>query len=144
LESDIPKPPPKRFHLAINTSPVQSKVRPKPLTFETEVQTDKYIDIPQKVLPWPEQKGISVSTQIEDGDLFSFDREVEPLLNVLLSKTLEQARMEVLEEEEIKELKRLQRHYEEIRNRELSEVEALEDAENRRKQEIVFIIYLVE
>jgi hypothetical protein len=113
------------------------------LTFETEVQTDKYIDIPQKVLPWPEQKGISVSTQIEDGDLFSFDREVEPLLNVLLSKTLEQARMEVLEEEEIRELKRMQRHYEEIRNRELSEVEALEDAENRKKQEIVFIVNLV-
>jgi hypothetical protein len=76
-------------------------------------------------------------TQIEDGDLFCFDTEVKPLLNVLLSKTLEQARMEVLEEEEIKELKQQQRYYEEQRNRELAEVEALEDAENRRKQEIV-------
>ena len=137
LESDIPKPPQGRFHLAVNTSPVQSKVRPKPLTFETEVQTDKYIDIPEKVLPWPEQTGINKMTQIEDGDLFCFDTEVEPLLNVLLSKTLEQARMEVLEEEEIKELKQQQRYYEEQRNRELAEVEALEDAENRRKQEIV-------
>jgi hypothetical protein len=121
-----------------------SKVRPKPLTFETEVQTDKYIDIPQKVLPWPQQTGIEKMTQIEDGDLFCFDTEVEPLLNVLMSKILEQSRMEVLEEEEIKELKLQQRYFEEQRNRELAEVEALEEAENRRKQEIVICFNLVQ
>jgi hypothetical protein len=51
--------------------------------------------------------------------------------------------MEVLEEEEIKELKLQQRYYEEQRNRELAEVEALEDAENRRKQEMVYTINIV-
>lgn len=42
-------------------------------------------------------------TQIEEGDaeLFDFNAEVEPMLNVLCSKTLEQARMEVLEEKEL-------------------------------------------
>ena len=139
----MPKPPPNRFHLAVNTSPVMSKVRPKPFTLETEVQTDKYIDIPQKVLPWPQQTGIEKMTQIEDGDLFCFDTEVEPLLSVLMSKILEQSRMEVLEEEEIKELKLQQRYFEEQRNKELVEVDALEDAENRRKQEIVNCIYIV-
>ena len=33
------------------------------------------------------------------------DKEVEPMLNVLVLKTLEQARMEVLEEEELKIMK---------------------------------------
>lgn len=37
--------------------------------------------------------------------LFDFDAEVEPMLNVLCSKTLEQARMEVLEEEEYRIMK---------------------------------------
>ena len=48
------------------------------------------------------------STQIFDADvdLFDFDAEVEPMLNVLCLKTLEQARMEVLEEEELTIMKR--------------------------------------
>jgi hypothetical protein len=45
--------------------------------------------------------------------------------------------MEVLEEEEIREMKEKQRYFEELRNRELMEMERLEDAEVRRKQEIV-------
>ncbi len=36
----------------------------------------------------------------EDDELFDFNSEVEPMLNVLIQKTLEQARMTVLEEEE--------------------------------------------
>jgi len=47
------------------------------------------------------------STQIYEGDheLFDFNAEVEPMLNVLCSKTLEQARMEVLEETELEIIK---------------------------------------
>jgi radial spoke head protein 3 len=46
-------------------------------------------------------------TQIdgEDPELFHFDSSVEPMLIVLCNKTLEQARMEVLEEEEMRVLK---------------------------------------
>lgn len=46
-------------------------------------------------------------TQIfdEDPDLFDFDMEIEPMLNVLVGKTLEQARMMVLEEEELRIMK---------------------------------------
>ena len=133
---DVPKAPEGRNHLGVNTSPVTSKIRPKPLTFEVEAQTDAYVDRPQTPLFWPVQTGIEVMTQIEDGDLFHFDDEVAPILNVLLSKVLETSRMEVLEEEEIKEMKKKQRYFEEIRNVELTAVESLEDAENRRKEEI--------
>ena len=46
-------------------------------------------------------------TQIfdEDPELFDFDKEIEPMLNVLVTKTLEQARMMALEEEEIRIMK---------------------------------------
>jgi hypothetical protein len=43
--------------------------------------------------------GLDRETQIWDGDLFDFDYEVEPILQVLIGKCLEQSRMEVLEEE---------------------------------------------
>jgi len=37
--------------------------------------------------------------------LFDFDKEIEPMLNTLVSKTLEQARMLVLEGEELRVMK---------------------------------------
>jgi hypothetical protein len=51
--------------------------------------------------------------------LFNFNEEVEPMLNVLCSKTLEQARMEVLEETELDIMKSQQKEYEEVVNAEL-------------------------
>ena len=47
------------------------------------------------------------ATQIYDQDpeLFDFNAEVEPMLNVLCSKTLEQSLMEVNEEEELAVIK---------------------------------------
>jgi len=53
------------------------------------------------------------STQIYDGDyeLFDFDKEVEPMLNVLCEKVLEQARMEVLEENELAIIKQQSKEY---------------------------------
>ena len=68
--------------------------------------------------------------------MFDFDSEVEPMLNVLCDKTLEQARMEVLEEEELRIMKWQQKEYEEIRNAELIEAQRFEAAEERVKQEI--------
>jgi len=55
-----------------------------------------------------ELRGVTKKTLVEDNELFLFDDEVEPLLAVLCGKTLEGARMEVLEEEELAEMKRKQ------------------------------------
>ena len=137
LEIEVPKAPNGRKNLGVNTSPVASFVRPKPLTFEMGVQIDRYMDRAQIPLFWPEKTGIDVGTEILDGELFNFDEEVEPILNVLMSKIIEQSRMEVLEEEEIKEMKRKQREFEELRNRELCEVQKLEDKEARELAEKV-------
>jgi hypothetical protein len=125
---------------------VISTVRPKPLTFEIETQTGEYLDTPQIPLFWPVQTGIEIATQIEDGELFDFDEEVEPILNVLMSKILEQSRMEVLEEEEIRRMKEHQREFERLRNRELEEVQTLEKKEQRINEEkvredILYIFY---
>jgi hypothetical protein len=136
LHSEVLQPVKGREHVACGTDPVTSTIRPKPLTFEVEVQTEDYLDRPISPLGRPSYTNPEVSTQIEDGDLFHFDDEVAPILNVLITKTLDQSRMEVLEEEEIFEVKRKQRYFEELRNRELMEVQKLEDAEIRRKEEI--------
>lgn len=76
--------------------------------------------------------GVNQGTEVGDGDLFDFNKESEPILSVLCGKTLEQSRMEVLEEEELKVMKDSQKHYEEIRNVEIQEAEKLEEVEQKR------------
>lgn len=77
-------------------------------------------------------------TQIDEGDaeLFDFNAESEPLLNVLCSKTLEQARMEVLEEKELEIIQAQQKEYEEQVNAELIIAQRYEAAEKRCKEEV--------
>ena len=68
---------------------------------DVTTQTDAFMDRPPTPLFVPMKIGIDVQTQIEDGDL-DFDFEVEPILEVLVGKTLEQGLMEVMEEEELR------------------------------------------
>ena len=102
--------------------------------------TEFYLDRPPVPLFMPRMppKENCKGTQIndEDPDLFDFDAEIEPMLNVLINKTLDQARMMVLEEEELNIMQSQKKEYEEIRNAELIEAQRLDAAEMRRKQEL--------
>lgn len=57
--------------------------------------------------------------------------EVQPILEVLVGKTIEQALIEVLEEEELAALREQQRRFLEIRAAELSEAQRLEERERK-------------
>ena len=109
----------------------------KPPEQEQGVATEFYLDRPPVPLFQPKMpsKENCKATQIfdEDPDLFDFDKEIEPMLNVLVRKTLEQARMLVLEEEELNIMKQQKKEYEEVRNAELIEAQRLEAAETRRR-----------
>lgn len=70
-----------------------------PQETDAEAQTDAFLDRPATPLYVPLKVGADAATQIEVGELFNFDVEVEPLLEVLVGKTMEQALQEVCEEE---------------------------------------------
>jgi len=69
--------------------------------------------------------------------LFDFDMEVQPVLEVLVGKTIEQSLLEVMEEEELACLRAQQRAFEELRNNELAEVQRLQEQQRRRNEEKV-------
>ncbi len=98
-------------------------------------QTDAFLDRPATPLYVPKKEGVDSETQVYDGDLFDFDMEVEPVLEVLVGKTLEQGLMEVLEEEELANMRAHQEEFIELRNAELAETQRLEEAERRRFEE---------
>lgn len=81
--------------------------------------------------------------KVDVNEIFDFDLEVIPLLEVLVGKTLEVSMLEVMEEEEIDAIKKQQKHFEMIRQSELMEIQRLEadsirkfkEKERRKKQE---------
>lgn len=77
----------------------------------------------------PKVKGVSKKTLTEDNELFIYEDEVEPILSVLCGKTLELARMEVLQEEEIAEMQRQQTNFKNILMAENDEIKKMEELE---------------
>ena len=73
-------------------------------TKEVDSQTNEFQPRPPTPEYVPRKTGIDRTTQIspeEAARLFNFDQEVEPILNVIVYKTLEQALFEVEAEEEL-------------------------------------------
>lgn len=102
---------------------------------DMECQTDAFLDKPPTPLFIPAKTGKDVATEILEGELFDFDLEVKPMLEVLVGKTIEQSLLEVMEEEELANLRASQYAYEELRNIELAEVQRLEEQERRHREE---------
>ena len=80
----------------------------------------------------PQKRGVDKKTLTEDNELFDFDEEVKPILEVLCGKTLELSRMEVLEEEELREMKEQQDHYKRMLSAELNDIQRMEGQEAKK------------
>lgn len=81
--------------------------------------------------------GVDVSTEILEGDLFDFDSEVQPILETLVGRTLQQALTEVMHEEEIADLREQQQKMLAVREAELAELRRMEEQEKRLQGEKV-------
>merc|ERR1719161_2015022 len=125
-----------RKHMDIQTDSYLEELTERTVEFEAETQTDFLLDRPPSPLFMPAKVGVDVDTQVLEGELFDFDVECEPVLEVLVGKTLEQGMMEVLEEEELASLQRHQEEFERQRNAEMLEVQRMEAAEKRRADEM--------
>jgi len=71
-------------------------------TYEIATMTEFVFEQPSRYWPEARKKGVDKKTLIEDNELFLFNDEAEPILSVLCGKTLELARMEVMQEEELR------------------------------------------
>lgn len=131
-----PEPVAGRKNMDIQTDSYLEELTERAVEFEAETQTQFLLDRPPSPLFMPAKIGVDTMTQIEKGDLFDFDEECEPVLEVLVGKSLELSMMEVLEEEELESLRRHQEAFERKRNAELQEVQRMEAAEQRRQDEM--------
>jgi hypothetical protein len=96
-----------------------------------ETQTDEFQEVPEPAPYVPTKTGIDAATTIEDQtELFVFDEEVKPLLDILVWKTLEQACYELESEAEIEAIKQAMEGHQHRQAAEAAEV-------RQREQEII-------
>ena len=85
---DLQPGPPARIEVDL-TYFLTEQGRAKAEEQDVKTQTDVFQPRPETPPYVPKKTGIDKITQIEDYDLFDYDREVQPILNVLLTKTIE-------------------------------------------------------
>ncbi|CAD8104526.1 unnamed protein product [Paramecium sonneborni] len=112
------------------TDPNVEELTDKPPRHQKESQTEFIIEKVVLRLFMKEKTGIDQETQVwDDGELFNFEYEAEPILQVLVKKTLDLSRMEVLQEEELREMKEKQEYYQKLKQMEMAEQDRLEEKE---------------
>ncbi|XP_028823170.1 radial spoke head protein 3 homolog isoform X2 [Denticeps clupeoides] len=135
LRTRSPDPVEGRRHATIQTELYLEELSNWIDEASVECQTNAFTDTPATPLFVPAKSGKDAATQIEEGELFDFDMEVRPLVEVLVGKTVEQAQLEVMEEEELASLRAQQQAFHQLRNIELMEVQRLEEQQRRRREE---------
>ncbi|NXR64127.1 RSPH3 protein, partial [Rhadina sibilatrix] len=135
IRPGMPEPVKGREHVYVQTELYLEEISDRIIEIDGECQTDEFLDRPPTPLFIPAKTGKDVATQIEEGELFDFDIEVKPILEVLVGKTVEQALLEVMEEEELAQLLSHQRAFVELRNAEFAELQRLEEQDRRIREE---------
>ena len=99
--SSTPPPVAGRMHMDMQTDDFIEELTGKPVETDAGTQTQAFMDRPASPLFVRAKTGVDVVTQILPGDLFDFDLEVEPVLEVLVGKTIHVAMLELMQEEEL-------------------------------------------
>ena len=129
----IPKP--ERVHQGINIFRNLIEEEKKIVMVDLGIQSDEieYDEIENEKKFLPQKLGKDEATQIMDGDLFDFDKDVQPLLTVVVGKTLEQSILELEQEQEIENLKQAKLMYSKKRNDDSKRIKNLEEKEIQKK-----------
>jgi hypothetical protein len=107
----------------------------KPQLREAESQTDDENVQQRQTVVVPCIPTADASTQLDEGVLFDFDEEVEPILEVLIGRVLSEAKLEVAEELFMDTLAIKRNEFEGKRNKEIESINSLEKSEMRRVAE---------
>jgi len=129
----IPKP--ERVHQGIDIFRNLIEEEKKIVMVDLGIQSDEieYDEIEKEKKFLPQKLGKDEATQIMDGDLFDFDKDVQPLLTVIVGKTLEQSLLELEQEQEIENLRQAKLMYSKKRNDDSKRIKNLEEKEIQKK-----------
>jgi len=109
-------------------------------THVVDTQTDVFLEEPPEPEYIPRKTGVDVETQVENAEVFDFDRDVSHILEVVISKSCEQSLMEVRQEEEFRTIARTKAFLQEksrLRDVLASEMEKVEREQLKNKEQML-------
>lgn len=135
-----------RRHEIIQTENYLEEIHNRPIQKITGCQTELYLYQNPPPPYIAAQIGVDVGTEIDEDELFDFDAEREKFVDNLVAKTITEAAGEVIEEEELADLRREKLKFMALREIELNEIKRLEieklifDAERKRKTAMQLVV----
>lgn len=99
-------------------------------TVTVSSQTDAFLEEPPSPKYIPAKRGNDMGAQVDVDEVFEYDKDVAPILEVVISKTMEQSLMEVRQEEELKSIARSKGYLESKGTHRRQEAEKLEQQES--------------
>nr|XP_018896293.1 PREDICTED: radial spoke head protein 3 homolog [Bemisia tabaci] len=96
-----PPPVQGRLHMDVQTDDFLEEIFLNPETASTASQTDPFDELepPPFIRPPP---GVDAATQILPEELFDFEEELKPIVVALVSRTLDQSLLEIMNENQLK------------------------------------------
>ena len=116
--------------------PLLLDITDRPIEDDIATAAETYIERPPTPHTVKEEPGIDVETQVGEGDLFNFDREVRPVIKVIVQHTLLRALAEVHEETELENIRKHRDTFEVERNLILAELQRIEAKTKRAHDEV--------
>ncbi|EDV90467.1 GH17973 [Drosophila grimshawi] len=126
-----PPPVKGRKHENMQTEKYLEKLVQRPPEYSVDTQTDLFLEKPPTPPYVPAKVGVDVGTEIGDDELFHFDAEAQPIIDVMVDACIEQSMLEVAHEMELDTLRRKQELFLAQREAELVELRRLEAEELR-------------
>jgi hypothetical protein len=109
-------------------------------THVVDTQTDVFLEEPPEPEYIPRKTGVDQETQVENQEVFNFDRDVAHILEVVISKSCEQSLMEVRQEEEFRTVARTKAFLQEksrLRDVLATEMEKVEREQLKNKEQML-------
>ena len=116
--------------------PILLDITDRPIEDDIATAAETYIERPPTPHTVKEEPGIDVETQVTEADLFNFDKEVRPIIKVIVQHTLLRALSEVHEETELENIRKHRDTFEVERNLILAELQRIEAKTKRAHDEI--------
>ena len=116
--------------------PILLDITDRPIEDDIATAAETYIERPPTPHTVKEEPGVDVETQVGEGDLFDFDKEVRPVTIVIVQHTLLRALAEVHEEIELENIRKHRDTYEVERNLILAELQRIEAKTKRAHDEV--------
>ncbi|XP_055689329.1 radial spoke head protein 3 homolog B isoform X2 [Lutzomyia longipalpis] len=123
-------PPPVRGrrHENVQTEKYLEELFVRPSENDVSCQTDLFLQRPPSAPFVATMAGRDAETEIQEGDLTHSDEDVQPVVDGLVGRCMEQAFLEVLHEEEVAEMKKEQQKLLALREAELEKLKRMENS----------------